>query len=201
MRTIGSIEIKEGDKLEILDRTYVLSIQDDLAGEFAVWSDENSFMRIYATPNFEVEGVPVQLDYDCYNITVGGYEGKINGYEHYKQIVKEVAEKLLKNLPKCKCVSKEVGTRIPIDIIGYDFYICDHCSGTIGKDEKRKDILTNERVVEELNEMLDRYFEEKSQELLLKHGDISPDQTIELDNAIEKIADIIIQWAIQDKKG
>lgn len=202
MRTIGGVEIKEGDELEILGKTYVLHIQDDLAGEFAVWSDKNSFMRIYATPNFEIEGVPVQLDYDCYNITVDGYEGKIDGYEHYKQIVKETAERLLANLPKCKCMSgKEIGIHVPVDIEGFDFYLCTRCSGIIGKDEKgRKDILTNERVVEELNEMLDRYFEEKAQELMLKHGDISPDQTFVLDNAIEKIADVVIQWATQNQE-
>ena len=185
-----------------MGRKYVLNIQDDLAGEFAVWSDENSFMRIYATPNFEIKGVPVQLEYDCYLIAVDGYEGEINGYDQYKQIVKEVAEKLLTNLPKCKCVlGKEVGKVVPINIKGSDFYICTRCSGTIGKDEKgRKDILTNEIVTEELNKMLDRYFEEKSQELMLKHGDISPDQSFELDGAIAKIADVVIQWAIQNKE-
>lgn len=202
MRIIGGIEIKEDDELEILGRTYVLNIQDDLAGKFAVWADKNSFMRIYATPNFDCEGVPIQLDYDCYNIAVDSYEGKIDSYDHYKQIVKEKAEKLLANLPKCKCVpGKEVGMCVPVDIEGFDFYLCTRCSGIIGKDEKgRKDILTKNIVVEELNEMLDRYFEEKSQELALKHGDISPDQTFVLDDAIEKIAGVIIHWASQNKE-
>lgn len=201
MRTIGGVEIKEGDELEILGRTYVLYIQDDLAGEFVVWSDKNGFMRIYATPNFEVEGVPVQIDYDCYNIAVDSYEGKIDGYDHYKQIVKEKVEKLLANLSKCKCLSKDVGTHVPVDIEGFDFYLCTRCSGIIGKDEKgRKDILTKERVVEELNDTLDKYFEEKSQELLLKHGDISPDQTFVLDDAIEKIAGVVIKWTAQNQE-
>jgi hypothetical protein len=200
MRTIGGVEIKEGDELDILGKIYVLNIQDDLAGEFAVWS--NGFMRIYATPNFEIEGVPVQIDYDCYNIAVNCYEGKIDSYEHYKQIVKEKTENLLVNLSKCKCMpGKEVGVSVPVDIEGFDFYLCTRCSGIIGKDEKgREDILTTERVVEEVNEMLDRYFEEKSQELMLKHGDISPDQTFVLDDAIEKIAGVIIQWAAQNQE-
>lgn len=202
MRIIGGIEIKEGDELEILGKTYVLAIQNELSGELAVWKDKHSFMMIYATPNFEIEGIPFQIDYDCYNIALGRYECKIDNYDHYKQIVKEKAEKLLTNLPKCKCVlGKEIGTCVPIDMKGQNFYICTRCSGTIGKDEHgRKYILTNVRVIEELNEILGEYFDEKSQELNLKSGDISPDQSFVLDNAIEKIADVVIQWAIQNKE-
>lgn len=203
MRIIGGIEIKEGDELEILGRTYVLTIQDDLAGEFTVWADKNSFMRIYATPNFDnIKGVPIQINYDCYDIAVDSYEGKINGYDHYKQIVKDKVEKLLTSLPKCKCVlDTEIGMCVPIDVKGQNFYICTRCHGTIGRDENgRKDILTNVRVIEELNEILGEYFDEKSQELNLKSGDISPDQSFVLDNAIEKIADVVIQWATQNKE-
>lgn len=201
MKTIGDVEIKVGDNLDILGKTYVLHIEEELSGEHVVWIEENSFMRIYATPNFEIDGVPMQVDYDTYNIAIDGYYGKIRSYDHYKQIVKEMAEKLLTTLKKCECVlGEEVGMCVPIDIKGSNFYICTRCSGTIGKDEYgRKDILTKERVVEEVNGMFDRYFAEKAQELRLKNGDISPDQAFDLDDAIKKIAGMVMQWAAQNQ--
>lgn len=202
MKTIGGVDIVIGDKLDILGKTYVLHIEDELSGEHVVWADEKNFMRIYATPEFEIDGVPMQVDYDCYNIATDGFYGKIRSYDHYKQIVKEMAEKLLTNLNKCECVLGEnVGTCVPINVEGSNFYICTRCSGTIGKDERgRKDILTKERIVEELGETLDRYFEEKAQELRLKNGDIGPDQSLVLDGAIEKIADVVVHWGAQNQE-
>lgn len=136
MGTMGGIEIIEGDKLEIFGETYVLHIENELSGEHAVWIDKNGFVRIYATPNFEIDGVPIQIDYDSYNITTDGYYGKIDSYDHYKQIVREMVEKLLTNLPRCKCkLGSGVAKRLSINIKGSNFYICTRCSGTIGKDE------------------------------------------------------------------
>lgn len=200
MAAIGGIEIKEGDEFEILGKTYVLHIEDDLGGELAVWSDKNSLMKIVATPNYDVEGIPIQIEYDIHIIAADIYEGKINGYDHYKHIVKEKAEELLAGLPKCKCTEAEVVTRIPIKVEGTDFYICPYCSGIIGSNEKnRKGILTKKIVIEELSKMLDGYFEEKSKECGLKCGDISPGQSFVLDDAIEKLADIVIQYVTQNK--
>jgi predicted nucleic acid-binding Zn ribbon protein len=180
----------------------MLHVEEELSGEHVVWIDEKSFMRIYATPNFEIDGVSINVDYDCYNIATDGFHGKIRGYDHYKQIVKEMVENMLAHLPECKCVlGKEVGVCVPISVEGSSFYICTRCSGTIGKEEHgRTDILTKERVVEEVGRMIDRYFEEKSAELRLKNGDISPGQSFELDNVIEKLVDVVIQWAAQNQE-
>lgn len=140
MKTIGDIDVVVGDKLDILGKTYVLHIEDELFGEYVVWIDEKSFMRIYATPNFEIDGVAIKVDYDIYNIATDGFHGKIRSYDHYKQIVKEMVENMLAHLPECKCVlGKEVGTCVPINVEGSNFYICTRCSGTIGKDEHRKE--------------------------------------------------------------
>jgi predicted nucleic acid-binding Zn ribbon protein len=135
MKTIGDVDVLVGDKLEILEKTYVLHIEDELFGEYVVWIDEKSFMRIYATPNFEIDGVAIKVDYDCYNIATDVFHGKIRSYDHYKQIVKEMVENMLVHLPECKCLlGKEVGTCVPINVEGANFYICTHCSGTLGKD-------------------------------------------------------------------
>lgn len=61
-------------------------------------------------------------------------------------------------------------------------------------------MLKKEVVVEELSQIIARYFEEKAQEIKSKSGDMSPEQNFELDNAIEKIADIVIQWAEQNQE-
>lgn len=52
-----------------------------------------------------------------------------------------------------------------------------------------KDVIT-----EELNKIIDRYFEEKFQEFGLKSGDITPEMSIIIDDAIEKIADVIAMY-------
>ena len=209
MVEIGGIEIKTGDKVDILGKTFVIDIECSLAGEFVVWQDENSLMRIYATPNFEVDCIPIQVDYDTYNIAFECYEGKINNYEDYKKIVAEKIEKLLTNLPKCTCETDylELNEYKPIEIKGYNFSICGYCSRVLGNKEdikknedkdEEKDVLNKDKVVEELNTLLDHYFEEKADELKLKYGDISPDQVFILDDSIEKIADVVRQWANQN---
>lgn len=61
-------------------------------------------------------------------------------------------------------------------------------------------MLNRNDIVEELNKIIDRYFEEKVQELKLKSGDMAPEQNIEIDNAVEKLADIVVQWAERNGK-
>lgn len=195
-KIIGGIEVVEGDKLEILGRTYVLHIEEELSGEHPVWIDENSVMRIWATPNYEIEGVIIQLDYDVYNITNDCYKGEIKSYDHYKQIVKDLAEKILTTLPECKCVD-HIEKIVPIRIIGWNMYQCRQCGGII---KENQNMLKKDDVVEELSKMMDGYFEEKAGELKLKSGDISPEQSFRIDEAVEKLADVVIQWAEQNQE-
>ncbi len=61
-------------------------------------------------------------------------------------------------------------------------------------------MLKKEEVVEELNQTVDRYFEEMSQKLGLKSGDMAPEQNFAIDEAVEKLADIVIQWAEQNQE-
>lgn len=219
MVIMGGVDVIEGDKLEILGRIYVLDIGHNLAGDFVVWVDENSFMRIYATPNVDgIEGVSIQLDYEWCNIDTDSREVKIESYDHYKQIVKELVENMLKNLPMCKYTCDvDLESHPPIDVKGWDFDLCGCCHQIIKKGmsiekvlcveidkrveryENRKCLLTKERVLEEINEMVDKYFEEKSQEIKIDYSDISVDQCVELNNVIERLADIVIKWAEQNK--
>lgn len=197
MTDINGIEVVEGDKLEIMGRTYILDLDHSLAGDFVVWSDEKSFLRIYATPNFDgMIGVPVQIDYDSYNITADCFEGEIDSYEHYKRIVKEIAEKLLANLPACTC-AEQLGTKVPIILKGWGMYQCRQCGGIL---KENQDMLKKEEVVEELNQTVDKYFEEMSQKLGLKSGDMSPEQSFAIDEAVEKLADIVVKWAEQNQE-
>lgn len=213
MTDINGIDIKEGDKLEILGRTYVLDLDHSLAGDLVVWSDEGSFLRIYATPNFDIIGVPVQIDYDSYTITADCYECEIGDYEHYKQIVKEISERLLADMPKCDCASnKDAQKREPIEMKGWGHYLCGYCTGVLEKGnigmcrqcegiiKENQSVLKKEEVVEELSQTVDRYFEEMSQKLGLKSGDIAPEQSFAIDEAVEKLADVVIQWAGQNQE-
>jgi hypothetical protein len=214
MTDINGVDIVEGDKLEIAGRTYVLDIDHSLAGDFAVWSDEGSFLRIYATPNFDgMKGVPVQIDYDSYNIAGDCYEGEIGSYEHYKQIVKDISERHLTDLPKCDCASnKDAQKREPIEMKGWDLYLCGYCTGTLEKGNigncgqcvgiinENQNVPKKEEVVEELSQTVDRYFEEMSQKLGLKSGDIAPEQSFAIDEAVEKLADVVIKWAEQNQE-
>jgi len=215
MRKIGGIDIVEDDELVVLGRTYVLHIQDDLAGEFVVWSDKNSLMSVYATPNWECEGIPFQIEYDFMTIATESYEGKIENYEHYKRIVKEKLEESFANLPKCKCVRGEPDMENYVPAVALGFTICKFCHKVIPinnvlgeKTEKEevpgedadKEMLNEKKVVEELAKVIDGYFAEKAQELGLKSGDISPDQSFVLDDAIEKIARIVCKWASQNRE-
>ncbi len=196
MAEINGINVVEGDKLEILGRTYVLDIDHSLAGDFIVWSDEGSFLRIYATPNFEIIGVPVQIDYESYNVTADCYEGEIGSYENYKKIVKEISERLLANLPVCTC-AEQLGTIVPIRMTGWDMYQCRQCGRII---KGNQNMLKKEEVVEELSRTVDRYFEEMSQKLGLKSGDMAPEQSFAIDEAVEKLAGIVVQWAEQNQE-
>lgn len=69
---------------------------------------------------------------------------------------------------------------------------------TIKMEGNMKKKVSKDVIVEDLNKLLDDYFAEKSQELKLKYGDVSPDQTIILDDSIEAIAEVIVQWAKQN---
>ena len=136
-KIVGGIEIKVGDKLEMFGRTFVLYIDYSLGGDFVVWADENSPMRVYASPNFEIKGVPIQIDYESFNVGLGCYEGKINDYEHYKQIVKEEFEKLMKSLPNStKCGCYKYIERKQIKIEGWNFSICTYCGKVVDENQQ-----------------------------------------------------------------
>ena len=218
MRTIGGIDIVEGDELKILGRTYVSHIQDDLAGEFVVWSDKNSLMSVYATPNWECEGIPFLVEYDYVTITTESYEGKVENYEHYKKIVKEKLEESFENLPKCSCARGDPDMVNYTPAIALGFAICKFCHkvvtinnvigektdiGMIDREEiptEDKEILNADKVAEELNKLVDHYFEEKAKELKLDYGDMAPEQCFDLEDAITKIAHIVCKWASQNRK-
>ncbi len=139
MAKINGINVVEGDKLEIFGEVYLSEIDHMVDGDIVVWSNDKNFMRIYTTPNFESSSVmSIKIDYDGYNISNGEYQLGINGYDHYKHIVKDMSERLLSGLPRCKCAEKDIRTMcMPVNINGSSFYICTRCSGTI--DDKEVD--------------------------------------------------------------
>lgn len=61
-------------------------------------------------------------------------------------------------------------------------------------------MLNKEEVVEELNSIVDRYFEEMSQKLGLKSGDMASEQNFAIDEAVEKLAGVVVQWAEQNQE-
>lgn len=61
-------------------------------------------------------------------------------------------------------------------------------------------VVTKERVVGELDKLVDKYFEEMSEKLVLDYGDVDPEQCLELDDAIKKIADVVVNWAAHNKE-
>ncbi len=99
-------------------------------------------------------------------------------------------------LPECTCV-EQLGSIIPVRLKGWDLYQCRQCGGMI---KENQNMLKKEEVVEELNQTVDRYFEEMSQKLGLKSGDMAPEQNFAIDEAVEKLADIVIQWAEQNQE-
>lgn len=84
-----------GSKMRINGTMYTLELHDDLSGELAVWSNDS--YRIYATPMFDDVSVPV------YIVDVNGQETgdacsyvAVDTYEHYCEVVKELAEQILR---------------------------------------------------------------------------------------------------------
>ncbi len=104
---IGGINLEVGDTLIIDESEFELEILPDAGGNWAIWiCKSNPNIWIYATPNYEGEGVPVQIDdYDegVFEQEDERYDGKVNGYRQYKSIVKTLSERIFKRIKAKPC--------------------------------------------------------------------------------------------------
>ena len=84
--------------MEINGINFRLTEDEDMAGELAVWYSEK--YKVLATPDFDDVPVPVEVSEidvngDCNTIDADGYYGEVNSFEHYVEIVKALAKKIL----------------------------------------------------------------------------------------------------------
>lgn len=86
--------------MEIDGIIFLLTEDEDMAGELAVWYSEK--YKVLATPCFDNIPIPVEvLEIDengaCSTIDTDGYEGEVNSFEQYVEIVKTLTKKILNN--------------------------------------------------------------------------------------------------------
>ena len=80
----------EGAKISILNREFTLSKKEYLSGELATLTDGE--LVIYATPYFDKVLLPVEVE----GIDFKAYDKEIFTFEEYKEKVRELTEKILK---------------------------------------------------------------------------------------------------------
>lgn len=79
---------------------------------------------------------------------------------------------------------------------------CDSYNFTINNEGKEicyKCLKESNTMKDQIRDRIDSYFCDISRDLNLKNGDISPDQEIKLDTAIDTIVEVINQWIKQNK--
>jgi hypothetical protein len=88
------IENNLGHLIKINDLIFTLSRSYEMAGILAIW--ECGKYTIYAHPNFDGIGVPVDVWYDGESIGDNYYSPEVSSFEEYKEKVKEMSEEIIR---------------------------------------------------------------------------------------------------------
>jgi len=99
-----------GEIMEVktLNKKFKLTIEHDLAGDWAVWAEVVEGKKdeaeleggdyIYATLNYEARCVPVQYQTaDCDMVGSDVFEGEVTDFDEYRAIVSELVEKIFQH--------------------------------------------------------------------------------------------------------
>lgn len=95
---IKDLRQNEGLEIEVLGERFKLDIMRDSGGEWAVWTSNKYF--VYATLNFECEGVPAELhtingdDVDFTEISCN-FQGTVNTFNQYVSVCRFLIEYMI----------------------------------------------------------------------------------------------------------
>lgn len=89
----------EGKTFNIYGHVFKLYNSRDLGGEWVIW--ESTQYRVWATPNYEVDGVPISFrkaEDDTQQLLDDTYEGEVNSVLNYFDIVTRYIKQMLEQL-------------------------------------------------------------------------------------------------------
>ncbi len=92
----SSIEPYKGISVMIKGQIFTLDVEDDLGGKWIVWN--NPIYTIRATPNYEMDGIPFQIEKDGLVIHSTNYIGDITDIPTYLNMSRKYIEILLNNI-------------------------------------------------------------------------------------------------------